>query len=130
MKKSELQQIIREEVRKVLNEELLDDQALYTDVVDILKTLYKLSGKIRFSVYEVNGFYNIVYDDSQGITKDILLKLGDRKFWNTAFTPSTAKFANNRVNIHFSKKAQEVLDIQNFDTQSWSPKSAPTTPNN
>ena len=130
MKVSELRQIIKEEISKIVNEESLDNQALYTDVVNILKTLHKLSDKIRFSVQEVNGIYNIVYDDSQDITKNILMKLRDHKFWNTEFAPTTGKFANGRVNINFSKKAQEVLDIQNFDKQSWSPKSASITPNN
>ena len=104
-----------------LNESYSDKDA-YKNAVDILKTLHRFSDKIKFRTEDVNGTYNIVYDDPKGMTEDCLKNLKSNKFWNTEFAPSTGKFSNVRVNIHFDKSAQEILDIENFDKKNWSPK--------
>lgn len=104
-----------------LNESYNDKDA-YKAAVDILKTLHGFSDKIRFSIEEVNRYYNIVYDDPKGLTSDCLKRLSDNKFWNTEYAPTTGKFPNGRVNITFQKSSQEILDIENFDKKNWSPK--------
>ncbi len=121
MKLSQFRRIIKEEVRRVINESFSDVDS-YKAAVDVLKTLHGLSGKIQFRVQDVNGYYNIVYDDPQEVTKDLLTKLKDRKLWNTEFAPTTGKFANGKVNITFQKPAQEILNIIDFDKKIWSPK--------
>ena len=94
----------------------------YESLVKILETLHSFSDKIEFSTQEVNGYYNIVYDDPEQITKDSLKALRSREFWNTEFVPSVAIFDNNRVNIHFEKPAQEILNIKDFNNSNWTPK--------
>ena len=105
-----------------LNESYSDKDA-YKAAVDILKTLHGFFDKIKFSTEDVNRYYNIVYDDPKDLTGDCLKGLKSNKFWNTEFAPSTGKFSGGRVNIHFDKSAQEILDIENFDKKNWSPKS-------
>lgn len=121
MKITEFRNLIREEVRKVLKESF-NGMDSYKAAVNILKDLHGFSDKIRFRTEDVNGYYNIVYDDPNNITKDLLTRLKDSKFWNTEFAPTTGKFANGRVNVTFSKPAQEVLNIKDFDQKNWSPK--------
>lgn len=104
-----------------LNESYSNKDA-YKAAVDILKTLHGFSDKIKFRTEYVNGIYNIVYDDPKEIAGNCLKDLKSNKFWNTEFAPSTGKFSNVRVNIHFDKSAQEILDIENFDKKDWSPK--------
>jgi hypothetical protein len=104
-----------------LNESYSDKDA-YKAAVDILKTLHGFSDKIKFRTEYVNGIYNIVYDDPKEISGNCLKDLKSNKFWNTEFAPSTAKFTD-RINLHFDKSAQEILDIENFDKKNWSPKS-------
>jgi hypothetical protein len=91
------------------------------DLIDILQALHEFSNVIKFSIEDVNGYLNIVYDDPKGITKDCLDRLRDRKFWNTEFAPTTGFFWG-RVNIHFEKSAQAMLNIEDFDKKIWSPK--------
>jgi hypothetical protein len=94
-------------------------EGVEADVVSILETLHGFSDRIRFSVQDVNGYLNIVYDDPNGLTQDALKQLKDRKFWNTDFAPTIGKFPNGRVNIAFTKASQGVLNIQNFDKKDW-----------
>jgi hypothetical protein len=105
-----------------LNESLSDSSA-YKLVVDLLKTLHGFSGKIKFRTEEVNGYYNIVYEDAAGITDACLTGLRNRQLWNTEFAPSIGKFDGKRVNIHFEKESQKVLNIEDFDKKNWSPES-------
>jgi hypothetical protein len=91
------------------------------DVIDILRNLHKFSNEIKFRVMEVNGYYNIVYDDPKGVTQDCLNNLKNRKFMNTGFDAVIGKFGS-RVNIVFEKSAQIILNIQEFDKKDWSPK--------
>jgi hypothetical protein len=107
-----------------LNENLKESYSeldVYKAVVDILKTLHGFSSKIKFRVEDVNGYFNIVYDDAQEMTKDCLKDLQNRKFWNTGFAPTIGKFASGRINITFEKSTQEILNIQNFDKKDWKP---------
>jgi len=104
-----------------LNEGLNDADARKA-VVDILKTLHGFSDKIKFRTEDVNGIYNIVYDDPKGLTDDCLKDLKNSKFWNTGFASSIGKFGGNRVNIRFEKSSQEMLNIVDFDKKDWSPK--------
>jgi hypothetical protein len=117
MKKSELRQLIREEISKVLNE------APNNEIVDILKELHSslFSNQIRVRIENVNGYDNIVYDDPNMITKGILGKLRNSKFWNTGFDPTIGVFEGSRVNIVFQKHVQDNLNIANFDKQDWEP---------
>lgn len=133
MKLLEFRQIIREEVRNVLNtqkrvrtfesflNESLNDSEAYRIVVDLLKTLHSFTGKIKFRTEDVNGYYNIVYDDPSGLTEDIFKGLKSHKLWNTGFSPATAKFGGDRINIRFDKTAQDILNIKDFDKKDWSP---------
>ena len=123
MKQSELRQIIKEEISKVLKESFSNRDS-YKNVTGILKDLHTFFDEIKFRTEWVNGYYNIVYDDPNNITKHLLTKLKDSKFWNTEFAPSTGKFANGRVNIVFSKYAQKILNIEDFDQKDWSPIAA------
>lgn len=115
MKKSELKQIIREEISKVINE------GPNSEIVNILKELHSFSDRIKFRTDWVNGVWNIVYEDKDMITKDVLRKLRDRKFWNTSFAPSVGVFGSRRVNIGFEKSVQDNLNIENFNKQGWKP---------
>ena len=115
-------QTFEEFLNENLNESYSDKDA-YKNAVDILKTLHGFSDKIKFRTEYVNGIYNIVYDDPKGMTEDCLKNLKSNKFWNTEFAPSTGKFSNVRVNIHFDKSAQEILNIEYFDKKDWTPKS-------
>lgn len=103
-----------------LNESLNDSDA-YKVVADLLKTLHSFTGKIKFRIENVNGYYNIVYDDPSGLTEDIFKGLKSHKLWNTGFSPATAKFGGDRINIHFDKTAQDILNIKDFDKKDWSP---------
>jgi hypothetical protein len=97
------------------------DESSYNYVAAILKTLHSFSRKIKFRTEDVNGHYNIVYDDPDFLTQDILDKLRVRKLWNTGFAPSIGKFSNGRININFDKTTQDSLNIYNFDRKDWSP---------
>lgn len=92
------------------------------DMAAILKLLHAYSNRVKFSIEDVNGYLNIVYDDTNNLTQDVLKKLKDRKFWNTDFAPTIGKFTNGRVNITFPKGAQDILKIQDFDKIDWDPK--------
>lgn len=105
------------------------ESSSYEPVVDILKTLHNFSGKIQFKILDVNGYYNIAYDDPNQITKNSLTALKNSKFWNTEFAPTTARFDNTRVNIHFQKTAQQILNIKDFDKKNWTPKKIKETVN-
>ncbi len=109
---------LHESLESFLNE----GNATVNDAIDILKTLHGFSSKIKFSVEDVNGYLNIVYDDPRGLTVDCLKKLKDRKFWNTDFAPTTGTFPGGRVNINFGKLVQSDLNIEDFDKKIWSPK--------
>jgi hypothetical protein len=102
--------------------ESFNDSKAYSTMVEILKTLHSLSNEIKFRTEEVNGRYNIVYDDPKGITEDSLKKMKDRNFWNTDFATTIGKFGGSRVNIAFEQSAQDLLNIKEFDKTSWSPK--------
>ena len=117
MKKSELQQLIREEISKVLKE------SPNNEIVDILKELHSslFSNQIRVRIENVNGYDNIVYNDPNMITKGILGKLRSNKFRNTGFDPTIGVFEGSRVNIAFQKHVQDNLNIANFDKQDWKP---------
>ena len=101
--------------------ESYSDAAAYKAVVDILKTLHGFSNKLKFRVQDVNGIYNIVYDDPEGLTADCLKDLKDRRFWNTEFAPTTGRFGAGRININFLKSAQDILNIVAFDDRNWKP---------
>jgi len=109
---------LKESFEAFLNE----GNATVNDAIDILKTLHGFSGKIKFSIEDVNGYLNIVYDDPKGVTTDCLKRLKDRKFWNTDFAPTTGTFPGGRVNINFGKSAQAMLNLEDFDKKVWSPK--------
>jgi hypothetical protein len=123
MKKSELREIIREEISRMLNEGFSNNIGPYEEIAKILETLHAFSDRIKFRVEWVNGIWNIVYNDEKMITQGILNKLRDRKFWNTGFDASIGKFPNNQINIRFDKSVQDRLNIENFDKMNWSPKS-------
>jgi hypothetical protein len=110
------------EIDENVNESYNESDA-YKEAVNILKTLHELSNKIKFRVEDVNRHYNIVYDDPKGETEDLLKRLKNNKFWNTDFAPTTGKFPGGRINITFSKSAQEILNVEKFDKKDWSPKS-------
>ena len=101
--------------------EAYSDAAAYKAAVGILKTLHDFSDKLKFRVQDVNGIYNIVYDDPEGLTADCLKDLKDSRFWNTEFTPTVARFGAGRININFLKPAQDVLKIVAFDDRNWKP---------
>jgi len=107
---------------QTFDEFLNEGNVTVNDAIDILKTLHGFSSKIKFSVEDVNGYLNIVYDDPKGLTVDCLKKLKDRKFWNTDFAPTTGTFPGGRVNINFGKLVQSDLNIEDFDKKIWSPK--------
>ena len=92
------------------------------DMAAILKLLHKYSNRVKFSIEDVNGRLNIVYDDPSNLTQDVLKQLRDRKFWNTDVAPAIGRFENGRVNITFPKSAQDILKIQDFDKMDWDPK--------
>ncbi|NBW20475.1 MAG: hypothetical protein EBR82_72155 [Caulobacteraceae bacterium] len=96
-------------------------ESVEANIVSILTTLHGFSTTIKFSVEDVNGYLNIVYDDPKALTQDVLKQLQDRKFWNTDFAPTVGKFPNGRVNIVFAKNVQDALKIQDFDKKNWSP---------
>ena len=114
-------QTFEEFLNENLNESFSDPIA-YKEAVNILQTLHGFSNEISFRVEDVNRIYNIVYDDPKGLTEDCLKKLKNSNFWNTEFAPSTGKFSGGRINIHFEKTAQEILNIEDFDKKTWSPK--------
>ncbi len=101
--------------------ESYSDTAAYKAAVDILKTLHSFSDRIKFRVQDVNGIYNIVYDDPEGLTADCLKDLKNSRFWNTEFAPTTGRFGAGRININFLKSAQDILNIVAFDDKNWSP---------
>lgn len=92
------------------------------DMAANLKLLHKYSNRVKFSIEDVNGHLNIVYDDPNKLTQDCLKKLKDRKFWNTDFAPTIGKFTNGKVNIAFAPGAQDILKIKDFDKIDWDPK--------
>ena len=92
------------------------------NVLSILTTLHGFSNRVKFSIEDVNGRLNIVYDDPSNLTQDVLKQLRDRKFWNTDVAPAIGRFENGRVNITFPKGAQDILKIQDFDKINWDPK--------
>jgi hypothetical protein len=102
--------------------ESFNDSKAYSTMVEILKTLHSFSNEIKFRTEEVNGHYNIVYDDPKGTTEDSLKGMKDRNFWNTDFATTIGKFGGSRVNIAFQKSVQDLLNIKEFDKTSWSPK--------
>lgn len=102
--------------------ESFNDSKAHSTMLEILKNLHSFSNEIKFLTEEVNGLYNIVYDDPKGITEDSLKKMKDRNFWNTDFATTIGKFGGSRVNIAFEKPAQDLLNIKEFDKTSWSPK--------
>jgi len=104
------------------DEFLNEGTATVNDAIGILKTLHGFYSKIKFSVEDVNGHLNIVYDDPKDLTVDCLKKLKDRKFWNTDFAPTIGTFPGGRVNINFGKLVQVDLNIEDFDKKIWSPK--------
>jgi hypothetical protein len=112
-----------EKLYKIHNESVNEsnDSSSYKSVVDILKTLHSFSNKIKFRIQYINGYYNIVYDDTNQITKNSIAALKNRKFWNTMFGATTANFGNDRINIRFEKPAQEILNIEDFDKKNWKP---------
>jgi hypothetical protein len=97
-------------------------ESVEANIVSILTTLHGFSTTIKFSVQDVNGNLNIVYDDPNALTQDAVKQLQDRKFWNTGFAPTIGKFPNGRVNITFAKNVQDALKIQDFDEADWDPK--------
>lgn len=97
-------------------------ESVEANIVNILTTLHGFSTRIKFSVEDVNGYLNIVYDDPNKLTGDALKQLRDRKFWNTDFAPTVGVFPNGRVNITFTKNVQDALKIQDFDKADWDPK--------
>ena len=119
MKLSKFRSIIREEVFKMVNEDLNNTAGVQKEILQILKTLHAFSDKIKFRVQNVNGTDNIVYDDEQMLTQGIISKLKDRKFWNTGFDATIGKFPGNRINISFDKSVQDKLNIRNFDKTDW-----------
>jgi len=96
------------------------------EVIELLSKLHSFSDKIKFNIREVNGIYNIVYEDEKMITQDILDKLRSRRFWNIKYSPRTAaildKYSGNKINISFNKYVQDDLNIKEFDKKDWSPK--------
>lgn len=102
--------------------EAFNDSKAHSTMVEILKTLHGFSNEIKFHTEEVNGHYNIMYDDPKSITEDSLKKMKDRNFWNTEFAPTIGKFSSSRVNITFEKSVQDMLSIKDFDQKNWSPK--------
>jgi hypothetical protein len=112
-----------EKLYKIHNESVNEsnDSSSYKSVVDILKTLHSFSNKIKFRIQYINGYYNIVYDDTNQLTKNSIEALKNRKFWNTMFGATTANFGNDRINIRFEKPAQEILNIEDFDKKNWKP---------
>lgn len=106
-------------LKQFLNE-AFDNSKAHSDMLEIIKTLHSFSNEIKFRTEEVNGHYNIVYDDPKGTTEDSLKKMKNRKFWNTEFAPTIGKFRGSRVNITFGKSVQDMLNIKDFDQKNWS----------
>jgi hypothetical protein len=112
-------ELMENTIKESINES--NDSSSYKSVVDILKTLHSFSNRIKFRTQDINGYYNIVYDDLNQLTKNSITALKNRKLWNTEFEATVANFDNNRINIRFEKPAQEILNIKDFDKKNWTP---------
>lgn len=107
-----------------LNESLSkQDIEILPQLLKLLKDLHSLRNKIKIRTEWVNGYWNIVFNDPEYISKEIMEKLKSIKTVNTFFDKSTliVPYMENgkTVNIHFSKEAQKFLNIENFDKDDW-----------
>jgi hypothetical protein len=116
---------------KILKEDLgkydLDyqDKKILPQIVSALEKIHKLRNKIKIRTEWVNGYWNIVFNDIDYISKNAIDEFKSIRNQNTFFATSSLIVpymeTGKTVNIHFTKKAQDFLDIENFDKNTWSP---------
>lgn len=102
-----------------------EDERILPHLLDVLNKLHSLRDRIKIRTEEVNGYWNIAFNDVDNISEHIIKELKSLRTTNTFFDFSTLVVPYNNtgktINIRFKKEAQEFLNIKNFDKVDWKP---------